>query len=113
MRAVQIRESIRALFPDRDCCTLVRPLNDERDLQRLDHIPVKRRRCSSSTLLCLCHHFYFLSVPVLLCCIVLLLHIEELHIEELTGVQFLLICVTSKWSCEEESYSKLLLQPNG
>ncbi|CAM6095658.1 unnamed protein product [Calypogeia fissa] len=40
----EIRESIRALFPDRDCCTLVRPLNDERDLQRLDSIPMERMR---------------------------------------------------------------------
>lgn len=32
----EIRDSIRALFPDRDCFTLVRPLNNERDLQRLD-----------------------------------------------------------------------------
>eukprot|EP00250_Pteridium_aquilinum_P003918 c14182_g1_i1 orf=303-3524(+) len=35
----EIRDSIRALFPDRDCFTLVRPLNSERDLQRLDQIP--------------------------------------------------------------------------
>ncbi|BBN10139.1 guanylate-binding protein 1/3/4/7 [Marchantia polymorpha subsp. ruderalis] len=40
----EIRESIRALFPDRDCFTLVRPLNDERDLQRLDQIPMDRMR---------------------------------------------------------------------
>ncbi|KAG6549388.1 hypothetical protein Mapa_009107 [Marchantia paleacea] len=40
----EIRESIRALFPDRDCFTLVRPLNDEHDLQRLDQIPMDRMR---------------------------------------------------------------------
>ncbi|KAL2611319.1 hypothetical protein R1flu_023011 [Riccia fluitans] len=40
----EIRESIRALFPDRDCFTLVRPLNDERDLQRLDQIPMEKMR---------------------------------------------------------------------
>lgn len=40
----QIRESIRALFPDRNCFTLVRPLNDEHDLQRLDQIPVRKAR---------------------------------------------------------------------
>ncbi|XP_066367083.1 uncharacterized protein [Miscanthus floridulus] len=34
-----IRESIRALFPDRECFTLVRPVNDEKDLQRLDQLP--------------------------------------------------------------------------
>jgi hypothetical protein len=32
----QIRESIRALFPRRDCFTLVRPVHDEQQLQRLD-----------------------------------------------------------------------------
>lgn len=36
----EIRESIRALFPDRECFTLVRPLNSEKDLQSLDQIPV-------------------------------------------------------------------------
>lgn len=40
----EIRESIRALFPDRDCIALVRPLNDERDLQRLDKIPLEKMR---------------------------------------------------------------------
>ncbi|XP_020676608.1 guanylate-binding protein 3-like [Dendrobium catenatum] len=40
----EIRESIRALFPDRDCFTLVRPLNNESDLQRLDQIPLDRLR---------------------------------------------------------------------
>ncbi|BBN10143.1 guanylate-binding protein 1/3/4/7 [Marchantia polymorpha subsp. ruderalis] len=40
----EIRESIRALFPDRNCFTLVRPLNDEHDLQRLDQIPMDRMR---------------------------------------------------------------------
>ncbi|XP_010916022.1 uncharacterized protein [Elaeis guineensis] len=40
----EIRESIRSLFPDRDCFTLVRPLNDENDLQRLDQIPLTRLR---------------------------------------------------------------------
>ncbi|AQK69775.1 Guanylate-binding family protein, partial [Zea mays] len=35
-----IRDSIRALFPDRECFTLVQPLNNEKDLQRLDQLPV-------------------------------------------------------------------------
>lgn len=39
-----IRDSIRALFPIRECFTLVRPLNDERDLQKLDQIPMERMR---------------------------------------------------------------------
>ncbi|KAJ4770225.1 Guanylate-binding protein [Rhynchospora pubera] len=40
----EIRESIRALFPDRECFTLVRPLHNENDLQRLDQIPLERLR---------------------------------------------------------------------
>ncbi|XP_066362699.1 uncharacterized protein [Miscanthus floridulus] len=39
-----IRESIRALFPDRECFTLVRPVNDEKDLQRLDQLPLSNFR---------------------------------------------------------------------
>jgi hypothetical protein len=41
----QVRNSIRALFPERDCFTLVRPLNDEKDLQKLDQIPVSCNIC--------------------------------------------------------------------
>lgn len=40
----EIRESIRALFPDRECYTLVRPLNNESQLQRLDQIPLEKMR---------------------------------------------------------------------
>lgn len=40
----EIRDSIRALFPDRECFTLVRPLNDESELQRLDQISLDRLR---------------------------------------------------------------------
>ncbi|KAI3958295.1 hypothetical protein MKW92_020739 [Papaver armeniacum] len=40
----EIRESIRALFPDRECFTLVRPLNDEMELQRLDQISMDKLR---------------------------------------------------------------------
>nr|CAB3460729.1 unnamed protein product [Digitaria exilis] len=41
-----IRESIRALFPDRECFTLVRPVNNEKDLQRLDQLPsVEEAEC--------------------------------------------------------------------
>lgn len=40
----EIRDSIRALFPDRECYTLVRPLNDEHDLQRLDHTSLEKLR---------------------------------------------------------------------
>jgi hypothetical protein len=34
-----VRKSIKALFPDRDCFTLVRPVADERALRRLDALP--------------------------------------------------------------------------
>ncbi|XP_058107099.1 uncharacterized protein LOC131250797 isoform X4 [Magnolia sinica] len=52
----EIRESIRSLFPDRECFTLVRPLNNENDLQRLDQISDYKRnafmeadlRCSNT-----------------------------------------------------------------
>lgn len=37
-RCLQIRESIKSLFPDRDCFTLVRPMNDEDALARLDSL---------------------------------------------------------------------------
>jgi hypothetical protein len=40
----EIRESIRALFPDRECFTLVRPLSNENDLQRLDQIKMDKLR---------------------------------------------------------------------
>ncbi|XP_010260338.1 PREDICTED: guanylate-binding protein 2-like [Nelumbo nucifera] len=40
----EIRESIRALFPERECFTLVRPLNNENDLQRLDQISLDKLR---------------------------------------------------------------------
>ncbi|KAL9236808.1 hypothetical protein vseg_011434 [Gypsophila vaccaria] len=40
----EIRDSIRALFPDRECFTLVRPLNNESQLQRLDQISLDHLR---------------------------------------------------------------------
>lgn len=40
----EIRESIRALFPDRECFTLVRPLSNEHELQRLDQISIDKMR---------------------------------------------------------------------
>ncbi|CAN1327231.1 Guanylate-binding protein 6 [Linum perenne] len=40
----EIRDAIRALFPDRECFPLVRPLNNENDLQRMDQIPLERLR---------------------------------------------------------------------
>ncbi|KAF4379503.1 hypothetical protein G4B88_018199 [Cannabis sativa] len=40
----QIHDSIRTLFPDRECFTLVRPLNNEAELQRLDQISLNKLR---------------------------------------------------------------------
>ncbi|KAK4364128.1 hypothetical protein RND71_015486 [Anisodus tanguticus] len=40
----EIRDSIRALFPDRECFPLVRPLSNENELQRLDQIPLENLR---------------------------------------------------------------------
>ncbi|KAK9756915.1 hypothetical protein RND81_01G129400 [Saponaria officinalis] len=40
----EVRESIRALFPDRECFTLVRPLNSESELQQLDQTPLHKFR---------------------------------------------------------------------
>lgn len=41
---LQIRESIKSLFPDRDCFTLVRPVNDEEQLAALDSLPPSQMR---------------------------------------------------------------------
>ncbi|WCJ30906.1 Guanylate-binding family protein [Euphorbia peplus] len=40
----QIRESIRAVFPNQECFTLVRPLNNETDLQHLDQVSLDQFR---------------------------------------------------------------------
>ncbi|KAK3207076.1 hypothetical protein Dsin_021122 [Dipteronia sinensis] len=40
----EIRDSIRALFPDRECCSLARPLDNENDLRRLDQISLDELR---------------------------------------------------------------------
>ncbi|KAJ6885936.1 guanylate-binding protein 1 [Populus alba x Populus x berolinensis] len=40
----EIRDSIRALFPDRECFPLVRPLNNENDLQHMDQISLDKLR---------------------------------------------------------------------
>jgi Guanylate-binding protein, N-terminal domain/Guanylate-binding protein, C-terminal domain len=39
-----IRESIKSLFPDRDCFCLVRPINDEKSLQQLESLPAAQLR---------------------------------------------------------------------
>lgn len=41
---LQIRESIKSLFPNRDCFALVRPMSDESQLQRLETVPVTQLR---------------------------------------------------------------------
>ncbi|KAK9820375.1 hypothetical protein WJX72_009644 [[Myrmecia] bisecta] len=40
----EIRTSIKSLFPDRDCFSLVRPMHDEKELARLDSIPPAQMR---------------------------------------------------------------------
>ncbi|KAJ7539848.1 hypothetical protein O6H91_11G111700 [Diphasiastrum complanatum] len=45
----EIRDSIRSLFPDRHCFALVRPLSDERELQKLDQVPPERLRSEFRT----------------------------------------------------------------
>ena len=39
-----IRESIKSLFPDRDCFTLVRPMSDENKLAHLEDVPSSQLR---------------------------------------------------------------------
>ena len=41
---MQIRESIKALFPSRTCFPLVRPMSDETQLQRLEAVPQSQLR---------------------------------------------------------------------
>lgn len=41
---LQIRDSIKSLFPDRDCYTLVRPMHDERALNHLDSLDPSQLR---------------------------------------------------------------------
>ena len=41
---MQIRESIKALFPSRTCFPLVRPMSDETQLQRLEAVPPSQLR---------------------------------------------------------------------
>lgn len=40
----EIRSSIKAIFPDRGCFALVRPMNDEKELQSLDEVDPARMR---------------------------------------------------------------------
>lgn len=44
VRMPQIRASITALFPNRDCFALVRPMSDERALQHLEEVPAAQLR---------------------------------------------------------------------
>lgn len=36
---LQMRSSVKALFPDRDCFGLVRPMSDEQQLAKMDTLP--------------------------------------------------------------------------
>lgn len=40
----ELRKSIRMLFPERDCVTLVRPVTEEADLQNLNRVPYEKLR---------------------------------------------------------------------
>eukprot|EP00955_Chlamydomonas_euryale_P067251 359793-Chlamydomonas_euryale.AAC.23 len=40
----QMRASIKALFPDRDCFALVRPCLEENDLMNMDKLPTSKLR---------------------------------------------------------------------
>ena len=44
MRDTQIRASIKALFPDRDCFPLVRPMSDEKMLAKLETLDTSTYR---------------------------------------------------------------------
>ncbi len=41
---VQVRASIKSLFPERDCAALVRPMLDEAKLARMDALPYEQLR---------------------------------------------------------------------
>ena len=43
-KLLQIRESIKNLFPNRDCFSLVRPMSDESQLAKLETIPPEQMR---------------------------------------------------------------------
>ena len=59
---MQIRDSIKALFPDRDCLTLVRPMGDEKMLAKLETLDPSQFRpefqevCHLSLPLCTSAH---------------------------------------------------------
>ncbi|CAD7703213.1 unnamed protein product [Ostreobium quekettii] len=40
----KIRRSIKTLFPQRDCCALVRPVSDEQQLKNLENVPQSQLR---------------------------------------------------------------------
>lgn len=48
----QIRSSIKSLFPDRDCFTLVRPMNEEQALANLDKISTTELRQEFQEITC-------------------------------------------------------------
>ncbi|AQK53918.1 Guanylate-binding family protein, partial [Zea mays] len=71
-----IRDSIHALFSNRECFTLVQPVNNEKDLQRLDQLPVS---ISSFELQLLFVALYLKFSTNIICCRLLLKHIYTLY----------------------------------
>ena len=51
---VQIRDSIKALFPDRDCFPLVRPMSDEKALAKLETLDSSQMRPEFQEVSCQC-----------------------------------------------------------
>jgi len=65
---MQIRDSIKALFPDRDCLTLVRPMGDEKMLAKLETLDPSQFRpefqevCGLSLPTCTPAHLHMLTI---------------------------------------------------
>jgi hypothetical protein len=69
---MQIRDSIKALFPDRDCLTLVRPMGDERMLAKLETLDPAQFRPEFQEVcgLSLPAHLHMLSVHCAISCLI-------------------------------------------
>ena len=59
---LQIRESIKALFPNRTCFPLVRPMSNESQLQRLEAVPPSQLRPEFQQVPVFCN--FTLSFPI-------------------------------------------------
>ena len=62
---LQIRASIKALFPNRDCFTLVRPMSDERQLNQLESIDASKYRPEFNKVSLPAGHQWVLSAAIL------------------------------------------------